>query len=483
MISVDFLKAETRDGYYISEMMKRSWAAQLSILESLKKLFDKYDLQYFADYGSLLGAARHGGYIPWDDDLDISMPRKDFMTLLEHADEIDDGLLIRTLYNSETYMNFSAVVTHKADTLEWDEERTDRYHGCPFICYLDIFIWDYVPRDEEACKIQRKMYSLAYKLIYDQKKIETDMFRGKTVSLNDLKGIGFAGKEIINEFLGNYRSLKGLLSQHLKDKVSFDPDRKLRQQLCIAADTIAQMCSVEDADYVEYFPFLGRNAAHKPRRKKEWQETTVELPFEAGTIMVPKDYEEILNSIYGKDYAVPIRYSSDHDYPFFRDEIRVLINGDTGDILPDEPTTDPYVEAIPEEIRQYLMNEDGSLKSIILYGLSATDIINNGEKSLNNIRSYLSRKATESGVVVFVFVPHALKTFMDKCHLEMYQDYCNMIDQIGEMDNVILDENPDVDMLWALISICDVYYGDKCRLSEICIKYDVPVILQEYQPV
>ncbi len=478
----DFFKEEKRDGYVVSEMMKRCWAAQLSILDSLKKVFDKYGLRYFADYGTLLGAVRHKGYIPWDDDLDISMPRKDLMTLLEHADELDDGLVIRSVYNSETYMNFNVVVTQKADTLEWDDERMEKFHGCPFICYVDIFPWDYVPRDEEKIRLQSAMYGKAFKLMYDLRNIEAVLFDGKTVTLRELNRPDVQKYQAVQDMVRGCKELGQMLDDNLQG-VRLDSDKKLRQQLCIIADTIAQMCPEEDADYVDYSVIFSDGVPVIPRKKKEWQESKVELPFEFGTISAPAEYIKVLETKYGKDYMTPVRFTSAHGYPFYRDEIRVLIGGDTGEMLTDEPLSDPSVEAVPEEIRDLLLKEDGSLKRIILYGLSATDIVNNGKAGLGRIMSQLEEKTQEEDVIVFVLVPVSLRMFMDKCHLEMYADYLDMLDRIGEMNNVILDEAPETAMLWTLISICDEYFGDRCRLEEICRKYDVPITIQNYQPI
>lgn len=481
-IPKSFFEEETRDGYYISEMMKRSWAAQLSILDALKKIFSKYGLKYFADYGTLLGAVRHKGYIPWDDDLDIAMPRKDLMILLEHADELDDGLIIRSVYNSETYMNFNVVVTQKAETLKWDEDRMDKFYGCPFICYVDIFPWDFVPRDEEKLKIQSNMYSLAFKLMYDLRNIETVMFQGKTVTFRELGKPQYMKYQALQDLINGCRQLGRLLEKYMEG-IRIDPDKKLRQQLCIIADTIAQMCPEDEADYVDYFTVYSDGGTVRPRKRKDWQESSVELPFEFGTISAPNEYIKVIESKYGSEYLKPVRFTSAHGYPFFRDEIRVFIGGDTGEMLMDEPQSDPSVESIPKEIRSFLLKGDGSLKKIILYGLSATDIVNNGRVGLDRIMSRLKEMTHDKDNVVFVFVPLALRSFMNKCHLAMYGEYMDMLNDIGMLDNVILDEEPETTMLWTLISICDEYIGDRCRLEEICRKYDVPVTIQDYQPL
>ena len=60
------------------DLLRQVQLIQLEILKDFVKVCNKYNLQYFLDGGTLLGAVRHKGFIPWDDDLDVAMPRKDY---------------------------------------------------------------------------------------------------------------------------------------------------------------------------------------------------------------------------------------------------------------------------------------------------------------------------------------------------------------------------------------------------------------------
>ena len=68
-----FFEREVRSGYEVSEKVKKIWAVELNLLEYFDNLCREYHLRYFADYGTLLGAVRHQGFIPWDDDIDVVM--------------------------------------------------------------------------------------------------------------------------------------------------------------------------------------------------------------------------------------------------------------------------------------------------------------------------------------------------------------------------------------------------------------------------
>ncbi|MBQ3808996.1 MAG: LicD family protein [Kiritimatiellae bacterium] len=73
-----FLEPETRCDFFVDEKRKKLWKCMLDMLEILDRTCKEHELRYFLFYGSLLGAIRHKGFIPWDDDLDIVMPRPDF---------------------------------------------------------------------------------------------------------------------------------------------------------------------------------------------------------------------------------------------------------------------------------------------------------------------------------------------------------------------------------------------------------------------
>lgn len=77
-----FFEEETRSGFLVTKERKKLWAIQLDLLLKFDEVCQKNGFQYQLTGGSLLGAIRHKGFIPWDDDIDVLMPREDYQKLL-----------------------------------------------------------------------------------------------------------------------------------------------------------------------------------------------------------------------------------------------------------------------------------------------------------------------------------------------------------------------------------------------------------------
>ena len=83
----NFLDEEIRDDYVVSSQMKQVWAVELDLLNKILEVCKKYNIKIIASGGTLLGAVRHKGFIPWDDDIDLMMRRNQYDKLCDVAEK------------------------------------------------------------------------------------------------------------------------------------------------------------------------------------------------------------------------------------------------------------------------------------------------------------------------------------------------------------------------------------------------------------
>lgn len=124
--------------------LEKLHATLLNVLLEFDKVAKKHGLQYCICGGTLLGSVRHGGFIPWDDDLDISMPRPDYERLIAHADEWLPKYLEFVCYEKDK--NYPLPFGKIQDSRTTLIERKHLYYlgGC----YIDIFPFDAFPKNK-----------------------------------------------------------------------------------------------------------------------------------------------------------------------------------------------------------------------------------------------------------------------------------------------------------------------------------------------
>ncbi|MCB1120560.1 MAG: LicD family protein [Verrucomicrobiae bacterium] len=137
----------------------------MSILRHLDAFCSKHQLRYFLAYGTLLGAVRHKGYIPWDDDIDLMMPRPDYLKFIELFDQGDQGTFkVVSIQNNRGYFaNFAKIIDTRT-VMYQDYEQVEKVQ---MGVYIDIFPMDGFPDDEtEARSVIKRAgrWSVAYRL-------------------------------------------------------------------------------------------------------------------------------------------------------------------------------------------------------------------------------------------------------------------------------------------------------------------------------
>lgn len=145
--------------------MEKIWQVEREILDVIHRVCLEHNLRYSLAYGTLIGAVRHGGFIPWDDDIDIVMPREDYEKLVSIWNEAAPaGYIMQNVQNSPDYTNNFAKIRKDHTTFLQDEaEREKKYHKGVFV---DIFPGDRVASGIISNKLQ--YVACAVNLLYSR---------------------------------------------------------------------------------------------------------------------------------------------------------------------------------------------------------------------------------------------------------------------------------------------------------------------------
>lgn len=149
---------------YDAATLKELQAVELGMLLEIDRVCEQLGISYFLDSGSALGAARHQGFIPWDDDIDLGMKRADYERFIEEAPALlPQFYRICTPQNTKGYAPLFAKVM-RADTRFATHETEDA--GFDQGIFIDIFPYDAISSDARVAQGQRRQCSFNQKLSY-----------------------------------------------------------------------------------------------------------------------------------------------------------------------------------------------------------------------------------------------------------------------------------------------------------------------------
>ena len=294
--------------------MKRTWAATLEVFKAIDKVCVDNGITYFVDWGTMLGAVRHGGFVPWDDDFDICMKRSDYMRFLEVAPgELPEDFCLLNVYNDHDYEELLTRVVNRRE-ISFGMKYMREFHGFPYNAGVDLFPLDYVHDDAESEKTRCNLAMMLNGILLQYG--PDDM----TITV---------GKEEIKE-----------LSEGLRFPIY--EGRPVRQQLYQMLDHIFSIYGPNDGKRIATVAMT--ISYNNKALSEEMYEDIIRIPFGGTEVPVPILYDRMLELKYG-DYMKCIRDWNTHNYPIYRGLEEEVHNQGAAHVWPDY-----LIEDVQEQI-------------------------------------------------------------------------------------------------------------------------------------
>ena len=280
MINASFYKEEIRSGFLVTEKRKKVWAAELQMLEKFDEICQKHNLTYYAYYGTLLGAVRHQGFIPWDDDIDVVMFRDDYEKFQAIApEEFKEPYFYQNTYTDRVMWALSKIRDSRTTAVE----PQFRHLGSSFHqgIFIDIFPFDNV---KDGVNSQFETIEQIQQLLW--------------LSIVNPEAIIKAMEEGQKLYLGT-----DFLINHLQKNV---------QEKFKIFESFNRSC-LEQSKKVNYLiEEIYPDEVSCKSVEKDWFHDIIYLPFEHLQIPAPAEYDKILTQCYG-NYHQFVQGGSAHE--------------------------------------------------------------------------------------------------------------------------------------------------------------------------
>lgn len=251
----------------------------IEVLRIFDKFCEDHNLRYSMAYGSLLGTIRHKGIIPWDDDVDVVMPRPDYDKFIELTKNIEfsGSKVLSPFHTKNYYLPFSKIIDNNTTIVE-----RKRYANCPIGVFVDIFPLDGYDKEEKYPSSALAHYQ---KLLSDVSLKNNDIIIRKNLFITI--------RQMVIKFTTKLSSLYSKMEDSARNV---------------------------DYDKASYSCVYWSVYKEKEVMPKEWFEEYIRLPFEDITVKCIKNWDCYLKQLYG-DYMTPppVEKQISHHYQYFVD--------------------------------------------------------------------------------------------------------------------------------------------------------------------
>lgn len=250
--------------------------ANLAILKEVDRICRKYKIKYLLDAGTLIGAVRHRGFIPWDDDIDIAMTRDQYEAFKKVVErELPDTMAwvdCEKFQGGKAFYDFTSRIIYKNSQRREPNEEMEFYEGKLNHIWLDFFIIDELPEKSFSAAVTRLLHKIIYGMAMGHRyHLDFDKYKG--ISRLQVMALATVGRAVPMKLL--FRLQRRIA---LKDKKGKSSKRY----------------------YSNYQPdYLYVTV------EKDWCENCVDLRFEGEKFMAPAGFHQVLTEVYGDYMKLP----------------------------------------------------------------------------------------------------------------------------------------------------------------------------------
>lgn len=260
----------------VSYDMSRVHEANLKILKEVDRICRRYNIKYVLDAGTLIGAVRHKGFIPWDDDADVAFTRKNFDAFMKVVSrELPDSMELimpDSFRGGRAFYDFTPRIIYKNSRCHADSGFMEFYEGKLNHLWVDLFVIDPLPASKAGAEVTRFLHKAVYGMAMGHR-YHLDFKKYSPIHKLLVGGLAAVGRVIPMKFLF---SLQRALA--VKDRRSKGNKRY----------------------YSNYQPdFLYVTL------ESQWCDLVEDAPFEDTALMIPKGWHQVLTEVYGDYRKLP----------------------------------------------------------------------------------------------------------------------------------------------------------------------------------
>lgn len=256
--------------------MSKVHGANLIILKEIDRICRKYNIKYMLDAGTLIGAVRHNGFIPWDDDADVAFTRPQYDAFMKVVRrELPEGLELLepgSFRGGSAFYDFTARIIYKNSRCHEDTPMMEFYEGKLNHLWVDLFTIDRLPAGRINASVTKFLHMAVYGMAMGHRN-ELDFKKYSLVNRIFVGGLAAAGRVL---------PMKAIFSMQ---RVLALKDRKSKGRLRYYSN------------YQPDFLYVTLD--------KDWCDEVEDVDFEDTRLMIPKGWHEVLTLVYGDYMKLP----------------------------------------------------------------------------------------------------------------------------------------------------------------------------------